>query len=89
VLDGAQETIQRYTPDLLIETHPHHWQSLGLSREHVADRFASLTNMGYQAVNLDGETNYLESEAHLLYSYPACESSNSCRIKEGSKLSPS
>jgi hypothetical protein len=87
VLDGAQETIQRYAPDLLIETHPRHWQELGLGREQVADRFASLTNMGYQALNLDGAANYLETEGHVLYCFPARTSSNSCPIVEGNKSS--
>jgi FkbM family methyltransferase len=71
VLEGARETIQRYTPDLLIETHPRHWKELGLSRECVAVRLASLTKLGYQAENLDGISNYLDVEAHVLYWCPA------------------
>jgi FkbM family methyltransferase len=82
VLDGALETIQQHTPDLLIETHPRLWPQLGLSREYVADRLASLTKLGYQAKNLDGAANHLESEGHLLYWHPTRPSPKSHRLTE-------
>jgi FkbM family methyltransferase len=80
VLEGAWEIIQRYTPDLLIETHPYLWQELALSQEQVIERFEGLAKLGYQYKNLDGGTDYLETGAHLLFWHSTRVNANSPRI---------
>jgi FkbM family methyltransferase len=66
VLDGARETIRRHRPVLLIETHPHVWPDLGLSRADVAGRLDALRGLGYRVDDLDGAGDPLGVEAHIL-----------------------
>jgi FkbM family methyltransferase len=70
VLEGARDTIQRCTPDMLIETHPGLWEGLLRTREQIAERLDGLKKQGYYLVNLDG-VDPLVTEAHLLCQSPA------------------
>ena len=62
-LRGARDTLARCRPLVLVEVHPMNWAEIG---ESPSTGSRTLTELGYRAVPLEGQTDALTEYGHIV-----------------------
>lgn len=62
-LRGAKETLARCQPQVLLEVHPMNWTEIGESTDTA---ISILTELGYRALPLEGQTEPLAEYGHVV-----------------------
>lgn len=61
-LRGARQTLASHRPTVVVEMHPMNWPEIGISRVQAA---ATLDDLGYRAIPLEGQTDPLAEYGHV------------------------